>query len=183
MMKAGLALAYEGRGLQDSVLTLDDIIGLRLNADWVVLSACNTGFARGSAGDALSALVPGFFAAGARTLLVSMWAVDSDSAKDLTVATFKRQVGGAPGGQPLAGVQRERCLQARWARCTGIRTSGALGNWRATLDRDPVVAWPGRGARVCARGRQPLDDHLASPRPVPAVRPVRHLARHEDVAL
>ena len=41
MLRAGLALAYEGQGTPDSVLTIDDIVGLRLNADWVILSACN----------------------------------------------------------------------------------------------------------------------------------------------
>ena len=89
LLKAGLALAYEGRGLADSVLTIDDIIGLRLNADWVVLSACNTGYASGSAGDSMSALSRGFFASGARSLLATQWAVESESAKQLTVGLFK----------------------------------------------------------------------------------------------
>lgn len=88
MLKAGLAMAYEGNGLSDSVLTIDDVVGLRLNADWVVLSACNTGFASGDAGDSMSALSRGFFAAGARSVLATQWAVDSESAKQLTVAVF-----------------------------------------------------------------------------------------------
>jgi CHAT domain-containing protein len=41
--RPALAMAFEGRGMPDSLLTTDDIVGLRLNADWVVLSACNTG--------------------------------------------------------------------------------------------------------------------------------------------
>lgn len=89
MLKAGLAMAYEGRGLGDSVLTIDDIVGLRLNADWVVLSACNTGFASGAAGDSMSALSRGFFAAGGRTVLATQWSVESQSAKQLTVGLFK----------------------------------------------------------------------------------------------
>lgn len=89
LFKAGLALAYEGQGMEDSVLTIDDIISLRLNADWVVLSACNTGFSTGGAGDTMSALARGFFASGARSLLVTQWAVESESAKELTVGLFK----------------------------------------------------------------------------------------------
>jgi len=89
MRKAGLALAYEGNGLTDSILTVDDIVALRLNADWVVLSACNTGFTSGDAGDSISAMSRGFFAAGARSLLVTQWAVESESAKQLTVGMFK----------------------------------------------------------------------------------------------
>ncbi|WP_207001944.1 CHAT domain-containing protein [Trinickia mobilis] len=88
MRKAGLALGYEGAGLHDSVLTIDDIVALRLNADWVVLSACNTGYASGDAGDAVSALARGFFAAGARSVLVTQWAVESQSAKQLMVGLF-----------------------------------------------------------------------------------------------
>lgn len=89
LLKAGLALAYEGQGLADSLLTIDDVVGLRLNADWVVLSACNTGLVTGNAGDALSALSRGFFASGARALLATQWAVESESAKQLTVGLFK----------------------------------------------------------------------------------------------
>ncbi|KXU84577.1 hypothetical protein CR51_41195 [Caballeronia megalochromosomata] len=88
MRESGLALAYEGSGLQDSVLTVDDIVPLRLNADWVVLSACNTGYTSGAAGDSISALTRGFFAAGARSLLVTQWAVESRSATQLTVGLF-----------------------------------------------------------------------------------------------
>ncbi|WP_168991589.1 CHAT domain-containing protein [Paraburkholderia sp. UYCP14C] len=87
--KSGLALAYEGNGLLDSILSADDIVTLRLNADWVVLSACNTGLASGNAGDAVSELSRAFFAAGARTMLVTQWAVESRSAADVTTAVFR----------------------------------------------------------------------------------------------
>ncbi|WP_201698469.1 CHAT domain-containing protein [Paraburkholderia hiiakae] len=87
--KAGLALAYEGRGLPDSVLTADDIVTLRLNADWVVLSACNTGLVTGNAGDAISELSRAFFAAGARSILLTQWAVESRSATEVTTGVFR----------------------------------------------------------------------------------------------
>jgi CHAT domain-containing protein len=109
LSKAGLALSYEGQGLMDSVLTIDDIIGMRLNADWVVLSACNTGFATGAAGDTMSALARGFFASGARSLLVTQWAVESESAKELTVGLFKAYAAqpGLTKAEAVALVQRE----------------------------------------------------------------------------
>ncbi|OYQ31707.1 hypothetical protein CHU95_21470 [Niveispirillum lacus] len=62
----------------DGLLTASDIALLRLNADMVVLSACNT--AGGDArlgGEALSGLAESFFFAGARSLLVSHWQVPS----------------------------------------------------------------------------------------------------------
>jgi CHAT domain-containing protein len=60
---------------------------LKLNADWVIMSACNTGGGDKS-GEALSGLARAFFYAGARALLVSHWYVDSASAVALTTKTF-----------------------------------------------------------------------------------------------
>ena len=71
-----------------SLLTLDEVLQLKLNADWVVLSACNTSAADGTGEEAMSGLARGFFYAGSRSLLVTYWSVDSDSAKQLTTATF-----------------------------------------------------------------------------------------------
>ncbi len=72
----------------DGLLTASEIATLQLNADWVVLSACNTA-AGGSAGaEALSGLARAFFYAGARALLVSHWAVYSTAATELTTKTF-----------------------------------------------------------------------------------------------
>ena len=71
------------------LLMLDDVLTLKLNADWVVLSACNTAAADGKAEEALSGLARGFFYAGARSLLVTHWAVEGESAKLLTTATFE----------------------------------------------------------------------------------------------
>lgn len=109
MLRAGLALSYEGQGTPDSVLTIDDIVGLRLNADWVILSACNTGLASGTAGDSMSSLARGFFAAGTRTVLATQWAVESESAKELTVGLFKNLGADAAMSKAdaLAKTQRE----------------------------------------------------------------------------
>ena len=72
----------------DGLLMASEIAALRLNADWVVLSACNTAAGEGEGADALSGLARAFFYAGARALLVSHWAVYSSAATDLTTKTF-----------------------------------------------------------------------------------------------
>ncbi len=81
----------------DGLLTATDVTELKLNAGWVVLSACNTaaasaaGTADGAnSGDAeaLSGLARAFFYAGARALLVSHWYVDSRAAVKITTETF-----------------------------------------------------------------------------------------------
>lgn len=72
----------------DGLLTASEIAQLRLNADWVVLSACNTIAGDKPGAEALSGLARAFFYAGARSLLVSHWAVDSEAATRLTTKTF-----------------------------------------------------------------------------------------------
>jgi CHAT domain-containing protein len=75
----------------DGLLTMDEILGLRLDADWVVLSACNTAAGSGAGSEALSGLGRAFFYAGTRALLVSNWPVESTSARLLTTDLFRRQ--------------------------------------------------------------------------------------------
>jgi tetratricopeptide (TPR) repeat protein/CHAT domain-containing protein len=75
----------------DGFLTASEIAQLDLNADWVLLSACNTAAADGSPGaEGLSGLTRAFFYAGARALLVSHWSVYSEAAVKLTTGTFEQ---------------------------------------------------------------------------------------------
>lgn len=65
----------------DGFLSLSEIAGLKLDADLVILSACNTGASDGRPrAESLSGLARGFFNAGARSLLVTHWTIPSDSA-------------------------------------------------------------------------------------------------------
>jgi CHAT domain-containing protein len=72
-------------------LTMQDIFTLKLNADWVLLSACNTGAGAGAGAEAASGLGRAFFYAGARALLVTNWSVHSQSARALIADIFQRQ--------------------------------------------------------------------------------------------
>jgi len=75
----------------DGLLTMEKILGLKLDADWVVLSACNTAAGEGAGAEAVSGLGRAFFYAGARALLVTNWPVETSSARLLTTDTFRRQ--------------------------------------------------------------------------------------------
>ena len=72
----------------DGLLTASEIAELKLNADWVVLSACNTAAGANEASEPLSGLARAFFYAGAHALLVSHWPVGSDAAVRLTTGAF-----------------------------------------------------------------------------------------------
>ncbi|MEP2989397.1 MAG: CHAT domain-containing tetratricopeptide repeat protein [Parasphingorhabdus sp.] len=74
----------------DGLLTASEISSLDLNADWVILSACNTAAGDGSEGaPGLSGLARSFFFAGAQNLLVSHWPVRDDVAAKITVRTVE----------------------------------------------------------------------------------------------
>ncbi len=68
----------------NGLLTASEVAQLNLNADWVVMSACNTAAGSNEGAEALSGLARAFFYAGARSLLVSHWEVNSDAAVAIT---------------------------------------------------------------------------------------------------
>jgi CHAT domain-containing protein/tetratricopeptide (TPR) repeat protein len=70
--------------LDDGLLTATEIAQLNMNAEWVVMSACNTAARSSADAEALSGLARAFFYAGARSLLVSHWSVDTKAAETLT---------------------------------------------------------------------------------------------------
>jgi CHAT domain-containing protein len=86
----------------DGLLTASEIATLKLNADWVVLSACNTAAGGSEGAEALSGLARAFFYAGARALLVSHWAVYSTAATELTTKTFATLAAGPNLGRAEA---------------------------------------------------------------------------------
>jgi CHAT domain-containing protein len=83
-----LSLPEHPTEFEDGLLTASEVAQLKLNADWVVLSACNTASAEKPGAEALSGLARAFFYAGARSLIVSNWEVNSDSTVTLMVGTF-----------------------------------------------------------------------------------------------
>jgi CHAT domain-containing protein len=75
----------------DGLLTMEEVLALKLDADWVVLSACNTGAGAVAGAEAASGLGRAFFYAGTRALLLTNWSVHSESARKLITDLFKRQ--------------------------------------------------------------------------------------------
>lgn len=72
----------------DGLLTMSEVMDLKLAADWVVLSACNTASAVQPGAEVLSGLASAFFYSGARSLLVTHWGVETVSARLLTTGAF-----------------------------------------------------------------------------------------------
>lgn len=75
--------------MDDGLLTASEVTNLHLDADWVILSACDSASGREPAGASYSGLASAFMEAGARALLVSHWPVRDDAASGITVATLR----------------------------------------------------------------------------------------------
>jgi len=84
---------------------------LRLDADWVLLTACNTAAGEQSGSPGYSGLARAFAQAGARSLMLSHWRVRDDAATMLSVETMRRAAGGASRAEALR--QAELALIAR----------------------------------------------------------------------
>lgn len=96
----------------DGFLTASEVATMKLDADWVILSACNTAASDGSEGaPGLSGLARAFFYAGARNLLVSHWPVRDDVAARLTVDTIKRQAADPKLSRATAFQQAMRAIR------------------------------------------------------------------------
>ncbi|MGH7152308.1 MAG: CHAT domain-containing protein, partial [Acetobacteraceae bacterium] len=75
----------------DALLTATDVVSMDLDADLIILSACNSGGPEGgTAGESLSGLARAFFYAGARALLVTHWDVNDQVAAYLVADTLRR---------------------------------------------------------------------------------------------
>lgn len=73
---------------EDGFLTMGEIAKLSIDADQVVLSACDTGLGKLYAGEGVVGLTQAFFVAGARAVSVSLWKVPDDSTADLMLQTY-----------------------------------------------------------------------------------------------
>jgi CHAT domain-containing protein len=118
----------------DGLLTASEVAQLQLDADWVVLSACNTAAAENNGAEDLSGLARAFFYAGARALLVSHWYVDSNVTVALITRTFAAlkadpRMGRAEAlRRAMSGLMAEDRFAhpARWAPFVVVGEGGAL---------------------------------------------------------
>jgi CHAT domain-containing protein len=96
--------------VDDGYLSASEIADLKLDADWVILSACNTAAGGAASAEALSGIARAFIYAGARALLVSHWAVDSNAAVKLITAAAAEMAGDAKVGRAEAMRRAMRAL-------------------------------------------------------------------------
>ncbi|HUK61552.1 MAG TPA: CHAT domain-containing tetratricopeptide repeat protein [Stellaceae bacterium] len=135
----------------DGVLDASEVAQLRLNADLVVLSACNTATAGGQfGGESLSGLAGAFFHAGARTILASHWEVPSAQTVQLMTGLFQKLGPNFSGGIAESLRQSQLALAAQpqtahpffWAAFTLIGDGGVVqaGRNAVSANTAPVAS-------------------------------------------
>jgi CHAT domain-containing protein len=96
---------FSGLSLADGWLTTLDIFNLRIRASLVTLSACQTGRSVVGGGDELLGLMRSFLAAGAASLVTTLWAVEDRSTASLMHNFYSRLVAGKTKGAALRSAQ------------------------------------------------------------------------------
>jgi len=101
---------------QDGFLRLHEVYNLQLNADLIVLSACETGLGKEIKGEGLIGLTRGFMYSGAPRVVASLWNVDDLATAELMKLFYQRMLkDGLPAGASLRAAQIELSRQKRWA--------------------------------------------------------------------
>jgi CHAT domain-containing protein len=86
-------------------LTMADTFGLRLNADLVTLSACNTGRGTEVRGEGVIGLTRAFMYAGTPAISVTLWSVESLSAKMLSTGLYENLKAGKGRAEALREIK------------------------------------------------------------------------------
>jgi CHAT domain-containing protein/tetratricopeptide (TPR) repeat protein len=131
--RSGLVLSLvDRRGRpREGILRLNDIFGLQLSADLVVLSGCETGLGRQMRGEGLVGLSRAFMYAGARRVVASLWQVDDQATAQLMTRFYRHMLaGGERPAAALRAAQREMAADPRWSAPYFWAGFVIQGDWR-----------------------------------------------------
>jgi CHAT domain-containing protein len=126
-----LSLVDEVGQPQEGFLRLNEIYGLRLNADLVVLSACQTGLGRQVSGEGLIGLTRGFMYAGSKRVMASLWEVDDAATTELMKRFYKGVLQEKlPPAAALRAAQIEMLQRKHWQSPYYWGAFMLQGDWR-----------------------------------------------------
>ena len=110
LLLAGLVLAganhrdLAGPSEEDGILTAEEVASLDLShVEWAVLSACETGLGRIQPGEGVLGLRRAFEVAGAGTLIMSLWKVDDEAAREWMQALYAGRLKGMSTAEAVRG--------------------------------------------------------------------------------
>jgi len=111
-MYSKLVFALDTSAGEDGFLNTYELYNMQLNADLVVLSACNTGYGKLYRGEGVMSLARGFMYAGCRRIMMSLWSVDDQSSAKIMTLFYQNLAGGLTINEAL-----------RHAKLTYLRTA------------------------------------------------------------
>ena len=126
-----LSTVDENGKARDGFLRANDIYNMKLPAELVVLSACQTGLGKEVKGEGLIGLTRGFMYAGARRVVVSLWSVNDKATADLMTRFYRRML--KEGQRPAAALraaQVEMWRQKQWQSPYYWAAFTMQGEWR-----------------------------------------------------
>jgi CHAT domain-containing protein len=112
--RSALALSASDESGDDGFLQMREIYGLNLNAELVVLSACQTAAGRLEQSEGTMGLTRPFFFAGARSVIASLWPINDQSTVTFMHDFYSHLVEGRPAVEALREA-KTMMLKSRWA--------------------------------------------------------------------
>ena len=126
-----LSMVDEQGRQQDGFLRLHDIFNLKLPAELVVLSACQTGLGKEIKGEGLEGIMRGFMYAGAARVVVSLWSVNDKATSELMAKFYEKML--KENQRPAAALrtaQIEMWKQKQWQSPYYWAAFTMQGEWR-----------------------------------------------------
>ena len=153
-MRSALLLA-PGDG-DDGRLTTDEVLGLRIDANLVVLSACRSGSGAVLVGEGLQGLTIPLLEAGASTVVATLWQVGDRSVEPMVERFYQELATGAAVGDALHRAKRSAraagLSPAIWAAFTLTGDARVVTQLRAPTDRTVLASVLAFGALLIVGG-------------------------------
>jgi CHAT domain-containing protein len=105
--RSALVLGKDPKAVEDGLLQTREVNSLRLNAELVTLSACDTGVGRLQGQEGMANLVRAFLFAGSRSVVAALWDVDDNFTASLMKRFYANLAGGEDVGRAMQRAKRE----------------------------------------------------------------------------
>ena len=115
--RSALVLSADPRSGEDGFLQAREIYNLKLNADLVVLSACQTAGGKMEKGEGLQGLSRAFFCSGSRSVVASLWNVNDQSTSRFMKSYYAYLTEGRTKQEALRLTKIKMCHSAAWRPC------------------------------------------------------------------
>lgn len=111
-MESGLLFAQKGDSLEDGFLNATEIYNLKLSADLMVMSACNSGYGRLARGEGVMSLGRAFMYAGCKSVIMSLWPANDESSSFIIRNFYQYSADGLSKDRALKAAKLDYLQQA-----------------------------------------------------------------------